>query len=506
MREEDLTDPERRLWQAFATGTKVDLRDRTADGAGAEGDESGWGPERTVRASVIRALLLGSVEPRAGETPVVHLVGARIAGRLDLVFCEARCVLRLEECRFEQAPQLYGARLHVTGFARSHLPGLGANSITVGGHLDLMHTRISGALRLTNARIDGSLLLQGALLAHPGAVVLDGSWLETGGGIVCHSGFRAEGEMRLSAARVGEGLHLQGARLQHPGGDALYAPGIHIGSDAAFSDGFHADGAIDLTGATTGGRVSFHTATVGGTGARGSGPRGADAREADCRGVTYRHLQAAELDLSAARLHGTVDLQHTQVGVLHLPVEDFTCPLHLDGLEYRSLRPQLPAGARLPLIARDPDGYRPQPYQQLAAVYQSLGHDHDARAVLLAKQRHRRSTLRLAGRAWGQLLDATVGYGYRPWLAGLWLTALTLLGTAVFSAAEPTPVKQGEGAPFQPLVYTLDLLVPIGALGQRNAWYWTTDPQQFLAYALIAVGWLLTTAVVAGVSRVLNRN
>ncbi|MEU6117337.1 oxidoreductase [Streptomyces sp. NPDC047117] len=519
MREEDLTDPERRLWQAFATGTKVDLRDRAADGADgansadgsdAEGDGSGsgWGPERTVRASVIRALLLGSVDPRAGETPVVHLVGARIAGRMDLVFCEARCVLRLEECRFEEAPQLYGAKLHVTGFARSYLPGLGANSVTVGGHLDLMHTRISGALRLTNARIDGSLLLQGALLDHPGAVALDGSWLEIGGGIVCHSGFRAEGEMRLSAARVGQGLHLQGARLHHPGGDALYAPGIHIGSHAAFSDGFHAEGAIDLTDATIGGRVSFHTATVRGTGARGADDRGSDARGTDCRcrGVTYRHLQAAELDLSAARLHGSVDLQYAQVGVLHLPVEDFACPLHFDGLEYRSLRPQLPAGARLPLVARDPDGYRPQPYQQLAAVYQSLGHDHDARAVLLAKQRHRRSTLGPAGRAWGHLLDATVGYGYRPWLAGLWLTALTLLGTAVFSAAGPTPVKEGEGAPFQPLVYTLDLLVPIGALGQRNAWYWTTGLQQFLAYALIAVGWLLTTAVVAGVSRVLNRN
>lgn len=78
MREEDLTDPERRLWQAFATGDKVDLRDRAADEDGSDG--STWGPERTVRAAVIRSLLLGSVEAQAGETPVVHLVGARISG------------------------------------------------------------------------------------------------------------------------------------------------------------------------------------------------------------------------------------------------------------------------------------------------------------------------------------------------------------------------------------------------------------------------------------------
>lgn len=55
------------------------------------------------------------------------------------------------------------------------------------------------------------------------------------------------------------------------------------------------------------------------------------------------------------------------------------------------------------------------------------------------------------------------------------------------------------------MAYTLDLLIPIGGLGQRNSWYWESTPAQWLAYALIAAGWLLTTAVVAGVTRQLNR-
>lgn len=105
----------------------------------------------------------------------------------------------------------------------------------------------------------------------------------------------------------------------------------------------------------------------------------------------------------------------------------------------------------------------------------------------------------------GYLLDAAVGYGYRPWQAGLWLIALTLLGTAAFHTAQPKPVKPGEGAPFSPLVYSLDLLIPIGGLGQRNAWYWEPTALQWTAYAMIAAGWLLTTAVIAGVPRVLNR-
>ncbi|GGN86790.1 hypothetical protein GCM10011579_078950 [Streptomyces albiflavescens] len=40
----------------------------------------------------------------------------------------------------------------------------------------------------------------------------------------------------------------------------------------------------------------------------------------------------------------------------------------------------------------------------------------------------------------------------------------------------------------------------IGGLGQRNAWYWTSSGTQWLAYGLIAAGWLLTTTVVAGVT------
>ncbi len=142
----------------------------------------------------------------------------------------------------------------------------------------------------------------------------------------------------------------------------------------------------------------------------------------------------------------------------------------------------------------------------MASWYRKVGHDDDARRVLLAKQRHRRQTLHPAARAWGHLLDATVGYGYRPWLTGVWLLALTLLGTLCFGTHSPSPVQRGEGARFQPLVYTLDLLMPIGGLGQRAAWYWSNDSLQWLAYLLIAFGWVLTTAVIAGVTRTLQKN
>jgi hypothetical protein len=93
--------------------------------------------------------------------------------------------------------------------------------------------------------------------------------------------------------------------------------------------------------------------------------------------------------------------------------------------------------ARLDWLARDPRGYAPQPYEQLAAVYRNAGRDEDARRISIAKQLARRRTLGLPCRLWNLLLDILVGYGYRTWLAGIWLLACWAVGTLVFAVAYP---------------------------------------------------------------------
>ena len=61
--------------------------------------------------------------------------------------------------------------------------------------------------------------------------------------------------------------------------------------------------------------------------------------------------------------------------------------LRLDGLTYQALEPLLPAAQRLRWLARDPDGYPPQPYEQLAAYYTALGQPARGRAVLYERER-----------------------------------------------------------------------------------------------------------------------
>jgi hypothetical protein len=101
----------------------------------------------------------------------------------------------------------------------------------------------------------------------------------------------------------------------------------------------------------------------------------------------------------------------------------------------------------------------------------------------------------------------TVGYGYRTWLAGLWLVGLLTIGSVAFTSFYPThmrPAAQMVPA-FQPVAYTLDILLPIVDLGQEKAWQ-PEGVAQVWAWLLTGAGWVLTTAVVAGLTNAFKRD
>ncbi|MET7938393.1 oxidoreductase, partial [Streptomyces sp. NPDC005322] len=111
---------------------------------------------------------------------------------------------------------------------------------------------------------------------------------------------------------------------------------------------------------------------------------------------------------------GQVDLQNARAVTVHDREDSWPDTVRLQGFTYGSLHESgdlraVSVERRVAWIRRHPD-YSAQPYEQLAAWYRKIGHDDDARRVLLAKQRHRRGTLGLPARLWGHLLDATVGY------------------------------------------------------------------------------------------------
>jgi hypothetical protein len=482
---------EQALWDAFPSGAEVDLRagDPEADDP-VHGPE--WGLERTVRAEFIAALLLGAQPPQPGCVAAIRLIGARITGQIVVAGGVVGGELALSHCHLAQAPDFREAATRTVRFTGCHLPGLLGTGLRADGRLVLHSSVVRGAVKLPRAQLTGGLRLDGALLHCPDDYALFAGGMTVEGGTFGRQGLRVEGGVRLTGARMGGGLFFEGATLHNPAGEAITADNVIVEDICAFSDGFTAEGTIRLRGARVDGRLSFDQAVL----------------RAPAVALRLDHMDVRELILTPrVPIEGSVSLAYSRIGVLADTASAWPADVRLNGLTYESLRiGSRPLSQRLDWVSRDSLGYRAQPYEQLATWFRRIGHDDQARAVLLAKQRARRSTLRRGGRFWGYLLDWTVGYGYRAWLAAVWFALLLAVGTVTFTIARPTPLgPPGEVPQFNALVYTFDLLLPLGAFGMRDAWQ-PVGGTRWLAYALIAAGWMLATALVAGVTRVLRPN
>jgi hypothetical protein len=83
---------------------------------------------------------------------------------------------------------------------------------------------------------------------------------------------------------------------------------------------------------------------------------------------------------------GRVSFAFGSVGVWSDSIESMDIPLALCGFRYEGLfpvPPEVTAAQRIAWLDKDPQGYAPQPYGQLAARYRAEGHDRAARQGLI---------------------------------------------------------------------------------------------------------------------------
>ncbi|WP_157248911.1 hypothetical protein [Nonomuraea typhae] len=487
-----LSPAEQRVWEAFETGEWVAFAkpvtfsgERCAAGENAPVDGDSWGRERTVRGEVITALLLGAREPAAGTVPAVRLRGARISGQVVLRAGSTEHELTLSGCHLDNPVDCTGATTRTLRLTDCHLPGLNGGGMRVAGHLSLSGSIVTGPVRLARAVFESGLWMGGT------KIVAGSEWALYTGAMVVDSGLYLNnadltGGMRLVGARLNGGLFMNNTVVRNPGKDALAGDNMVV--EDTMEGAFTAEGVVRLRGARFNGTLSI-TGVI-----RSPGTEYA---------LHASHMEVRELVLRPAEpIDGVVSLAHSRVGTLRDDPETWPAKLRLNGLVYEGLRGSMNA-ERISWAGRDPSGFRPQPYEQLAAWYVRDGNEHLARRTQLAKLRARRSTFRAPGRIWGYLLDGTVGYGYRPWLAALWFVFLLLVGTVAFGMNPPRALKPAETPEFDAFAYTFDLLLPIGAFGQRGLF----DPEgwtQGLAYGLITAGWILATALISGATRTLR--
>jgi hypothetical protein len=355
-----------------------------------------------------------------------------------------------------------------------------------------------GEVRLVDAHIGAFLTFEGATLQNPSGTALAANRLTVDQDLLL-KGSHADGEIRLLDGRVNS-LVCSGAVFANTDGPALDAKGLTVTHDLLLTDGFIAQGEVNLRGAHIGGQLTFEDATL--------------ASPSTDRALNLQELNVHVLDLRPKTPPaGQVDLTHARTRVLVDAEAVWPHRLGLWNFSYEVLHehPRVEVASRLRWLERDPRGYAPQLYQQLASVYRAAGRDEDARRVAITKQRRRRQTLNWSSRVWNSLLWWTVGYGYRTWQAGLWLLGLLAVGAAIFAAAYPDamPVAKQTAEDripaFQPWIYSLDVLLPVVNLHQEEFWI-PRGVARWWAWLAILAGWLLTTVVVAALSGLLKRD
>jgi hypothetical protein len=397
---------------------------------------------------------------------------------------------------------------------RSGEYALNCDGLHCGGEVFLNEGfRAEGQVRLTGAQIESELNCTAGSFLTPGGDALFADGMTTQGFVYLDQGFRASGEVRFARATIGRQLVCTKGVFDNQHGTALDLTGLITAGDVLVKGGFRATGRVLMRSADITRDLDFTNAQL-------HGPEGLDAR-----GIKVGGRLIWQMDHPP---EGLVDLTSGQISRLDDTMPSWRHSKYvLSSLTYRpAMDRKVTADQRITWL-RHTRGYAPTAYQQLARAYRLSGEESTAEKISIAglQDMRKRGHLPRRARAWNKFLDLTVGYGYRLHRPFLALLVLGTLGALLYYLGEHAGLifaTQGShvsaskvcapGYPcYNPIVYSFQMLIP--GLDLREATYWWPDagkapwgfPLVLYTWLMIIFGWVLTTAVVAGITQVFRR-
>jgi hypothetical protein len=488
-------------------------------------------------------------EPRRAQP------GPRINGRVDLGNAEIRGRIMIRKAQFIRPTHDSSLHSHIQQGGIRNV-AISAPRLRVDGDVTVHDSQVSGVLDLRSASIGGDFELArgrlenatetalnlagsrlGALFSMAGPMEIAGSiyapGLEVFGAVewsdlsmTCPH-WESSSSIILNHSRIRAPLHLKGIRAD----GATRCQNVYVGGDLRVKDGEY--GGIVLDGSEVAQTIRVQQAKC-----RPAAGSDVAASMRQCRAHNGIHLSWSDVV-------GSIDLSSASTEELTVDLATWPANYSLAGLRFStlvSLRNGLKEGTGVKELVRWIGGQRPfdaSPYEQLAAVYAAQGRGTDAEQVrMLAGRESRRkdpalerSFTGIFKRSGDALFDFAVGYGYRP---GRLLVALTIViasvavavavppgsrlmrassasgqvytPSTVVIAGAPVSCSGGQVRCWNPFLFSLDTVVPLVDLGQRQTWYPDAKLRlghiyQFgLAVATI-LGWLLSTVLVLALAR-----
>jgi hypothetical protein len=498
-----LTDAEQRFYRGVASGKFPDFSSPVAE----ENDPAtaaNWPASRVLAADRVAWLATDPDASRLVTHRGIGMKGCRIDGRLDLQAINIVYALYFERCSLPAGINLMAAEIHALNLSGSHAGRITCDGMKVEASVLLRAGFCStGRVRLIGCRIGGNLDCGGGMfLGQEGeALLVDGAHIE--GSVLLNQGFCAQGQVRFLGAQIAGNLSCDLAQFIHPGKDALTADRLKIDGNVFLNGGMHVDG-----------RVGFPSALI--------------------HGFFVWHGISKPQD-------ATLDLRSAKIGTLWVGRESWPQPgnLHLHGLTYDLLddRHTLDAATWISFLRLQPhQPFRPQPYEQLAAVLRKDGQDSDAKEVQYAKEvdRGRSGKLAWSQIPWYRIFGPLIGYGYKPWRA-LWLSVLVVIVGAILfgvgasqglmvpakaeayiAGADGKQMVSENYAVLNPLMYSVDVFTPLIDLDQADYWLPGANRGQelgigplrtttggllrFYMWIHIIAGWVLSSLLFVGLT------
>ena len=416
-----------------------------------------------------------------------------------------------------------------------------ANGVTMGGHMLLVDGFFAeGGVNMWGADISGNLDCGGGEFTNLNKYALHAERVKTGGHVYLNKltpdrkgGFVAHGRVRFANADIGRNFNCKGGRFFHLGKEsAIAAAGLRTRGAVFLSDDFVVQGDVDMKVAQIGG--NFVCKECG----------------SDTKG---------NIDLSSTKAVAVDDDSNTWKK-FNFILDGFTYDIffgentpkdksRLDWLTSRPLKRWI-KGKEVEVP------FSPLPYGQAAKVLFNMGHDNAARKILLEKERG--ITKHGKWQWWQYLLrkgwEKLAGYGYQPALTFCMSLFVVFIGAGVFWLADcagrivphqpaalanvkyqygripsetpaETVARKLSGYPeFNPILFSLDIFVPLFNLHQEPFWYpspdggirphWWSAPKdeglslwfllEWWYWFQICFGWLLTSLFLLSVTGLLR--